>query len=88
MFSLMLSVVGFVAMIGIVTSTPDDRHDFQFLALVAGAILWGILATTTITARFMQWRISMRLTSVTRVRCVWAEESVLGSGWEGFFQGQ
>jgi len=63
MFALILSVVGFVGLINILTSTPDDRHDFQFLALIAGAILWGILATTTITARFMQWRISKRRTA-------------------------
>lgn len=62
--ALILSIVGLVALAGILTSTPDDRHDFQFLALIAGAILWGILATTTLTARFMQWRISKRRTAI------------------------
>jgi len=46
--------------VGIITSTPDDRRDLQFLALVAGGLLWGILATFTITARIFQWRIRKR----------------------------
>jgi len=51
---------GLVALIGILTSTPDDRKNVQFLTLVAGAVLWGCLATVTIVARFLQWRIPKR----------------------------
>lgn len=57
-FAVILFAVGLVALAGIVTSTPEDRHDIQFMALVAGGVLWGILATPTIIARFLQWRIA------------------------------
>lgn len=53
-----LLVIGIVTFIGIVTSTPDDRRDKDFMALVYGGLLWGILSGLTVTARFRQWRIS------------------------------
>jgi len=59
-FALILFGIGLVTLIGILTSTPDDRRDIQFLALVAGGLLWGILATATIAARFLQRRIVKR----------------------------
>lgn len=52
-----LVIVGIVTFIGIVTSTPDDRRDKDFMALMYGGLLWGILAGLTVTARFRQWRI-------------------------------
>lgn len=59
-FALILFVIGLVTLIGILTSTPDDRSDIQFMALVAGGLLWGILATATIAARFLQRRVLKR----------------------------
>ena len=59
-FALILFSIGLVTLVGILTSTPDDRRDMQFLALVAGGLLWAILATTTIAARFLQRRIAKR----------------------------
>jgi hypothetical protein len=53
-----LSVIGIVTFIGIVTSTPDDRRDKDFMALVYGGLLWGVLSGLTVTARFRQWRIA------------------------------
>jgi hypothetical protein len=60
LFALILFSVGVVALIGILTSTQDDRRDIHFIALVAGALLWGFLATAPIAARFLQWRIAKR----------------------------
>lgn len=48
---------GLVAFIGALMTTPDDRSDLQFMALLAGGWLWGILASLTIAARFLQWRL-------------------------------
>ena len=59
-FAIALLAIGFVALVGILTSTPDDRRDIQFLSLAAGGLLWGILATATIGARLLQWRIAKR----------------------------
>lgn len=59
-FALILFGFGLVALIGILTSTPDDRRDIQFVALVTGGLLWGVLATATIAARFLQWRSAKR----------------------------
>jgi hypothetical protein len=59
-FAALLLLIGVATLIGIVTSTPDDRRDVQFLALIAGGVLWGILAGTTVTARVLQWRIRKR----------------------------
>ncbi len=56
-WAVVLLLVGIVALIGIVTSTPDDRADKDFMALVYGGLLWGILSGVTVTARFRQWRI-------------------------------
>jgi hypothetical protein len=53
-----LLVVGIVTLIGIVTSTPDDRRDKNFMALMYGGLLWEVLAGLTVTARFRQWRIN------------------------------
>jgi hypothetical protein len=59
-FAVILFGVGLVSLAGILTSTPDDRRDTQFIALVAGGLMWGVLATVTIAARFLQWRIRKR----------------------------
>jgi hypothetical protein len=59
-FAVILSGTGLVTLIGILTTTPDDRSDLQFMTLLAGGILWGVLATATITARFLQWRVAKR----------------------------
>lgn len=56
-WAVVLVVVGIVTFIGIVTSTPDDRRDNDFMALMYGGLLWGVLAGLTVTARFRQWRI-------------------------------
>ena len=61
--AIILACIGVVSIIGILTSTPDDRKDIQFLMLVAGGILWGILAAATIAARVLQWRILKRQSS-------------------------
>jgi hypothetical protein len=52
-----LFCVGVIAAIGIISSTPADRGDSQFMALLAGGALWGVLASMTLAARFLQWRI-------------------------------
>jgi len=62
-FAGILFIVGLVALAGILTSTPDDRRDLQFMAWVAGGLLWGILASATIAARFMQRRIQKQATA-------------------------
>jgi hypothetical protein len=59
-FAIILSGAGLVALVGVLTSTPDDRSDLQFMTLLAGGLLWGILASVTLTARFLQWRIAKR----------------------------
>jgi hypothetical protein len=48
---------GFATVVGAITSTPDDRSDIKFIALLAGGMLWGVLAGTMIIARIFQWRI-------------------------------
>lgn len=52
----LLFCVGVVGVIGISTSTSADRSDMQFMALLAGTWLWGALATVTLVARLLQWR--------------------------------
>lgn len=59
-FAVIFSCLGIAMLIGITTTTPDDRADLQFMALMAGGCLWGILASLTLAARFMQWRILKR----------------------------
>jgi hypothetical protein len=59
-FALILFCIGLVMLVGILMSTPDDRRDIQFLVIIAGGLLWGVLATLTIAARFQQWRIGKR----------------------------
>jgi hypothetical protein len=59
-FAGILVTIGIATLIGIVTSTPDDRKDIQFMALIVGGLLWGILASFTVVARFQQWRILKR----------------------------
>lgn len=59
-FALILLGTGLVTLIGTLTTTPDDRSDIQFMALLAGGLLWGVLATVTLTARFLQWRVAKR----------------------------
>ena len=56
-WAVVLLVVGIATLIGIVTSTPDDRADKNFMALVYGGLLWGVLAGLIVAARFRQWRI-------------------------------
>lgn len=56
-WAVVLLIVGITTFVGIVTSTPDDRADRNFMALMYGGVLWGILAGLTVTARFRQWRI-------------------------------
>ncbi|MBI3478272.1 MAG: hypothetical protein HY010_21285 [Acidobacteria bacterium] len=51
-----LLLVGAMTLVGILTTTPDDRRDSDFMALLYGGLLWGVLAALTITARFRQWR--------------------------------
>ena len=48
---------GVISLVGILTSTPADRDDIQFMALLAGGRLWGILGAVTIWTRFLQRRI-------------------------------
>jgi hypothetical protein len=55
--AVILFFFGLVAVIGALMSTPDDRSDLQFMALLAGGWLWGILASLTIAGRFLQWRL-------------------------------
>jgi len=61
-FAGLLFPIGVATLVGILTSTPDDRRDIDFLALVAGGLLWGVLAALTIAARFLQWRLRKRTT--------------------------
>jgi hypothetical protein len=56
-WAVVLLIVGIATLIGMVTSTPDDRRDKDFMALIYGGLLWGVLAGLTITARFRQWKI-------------------------------
>jgi len=58
--AVVLLLIGLGTLVGIATSTPDDRRDVQFLVLIAGGLLWGILAGITVTARVLQWRILKR----------------------------
>jgi hypothetical protein len=59
-FAIILLGAGLVTLIGMLTTTPDDRSDLQFMTLLAGGILWAALAAVTITARFLQWRVAKR----------------------------
>lgn len=59
-----LACIGITGLIGILTSTPDDRRDSDFLMLVAGSLFWGLLAFATVTARIMQWRMVRRTAAV------------------------
>jgi len=59
-FAVIFLALGVVAIVGTLTSTPDDRHDVNFLAFLAGGVLWGIIAGIAITARFLQWRLRKR----------------------------
>jgi hypothetical protein len=59
-FAAILLCIGAVTVIGALTSTPADRGDLQFMALLAGGWLWGMLASVTVVARFLQWRIVRR----------------------------
>ena len=59
-FAAVLVCLGLVVLVGTITSTPDDRRDVQFIALLAGGLFWGILSSITIAARLFQWRICRR----------------------------
>ena len=63
-FAGLLVCVGIVALVGTVTATPDDQRDLQFIALLVGGLLWGVLASLTIAARILQWRIRKKTTVV------------------------
>jgi hypothetical protein len=65
--ALTLFVVGVITLIGLLTSTPDDRRDVQFMALIVGGLLWGILSTAIIAARFLQGRILKRRATVPSI---------------------
>ena len=55
-----------VSFVGIVTSLPDDRH-FDFLMVVGGGLLWGILGATAVTARVLQWRMLRRAAAIQQL---------------------
>ena len=59
-FAALLLCIGVVTAFSAVTSTPDDRRDIQFVALLAGGILWGIFAGVTILAGKLQHGILKR----------------------------
>jgi hypothetical protein len=59
-WAVLFLVIGIGTFIGIVTSTPDDRRDKDFMALMYGGMLWAALAGLTIFARLRQWRILKR----------------------------
>jgi hypothetical protein len=61
-FAGLLFAIGVATLVGILTSTPDDRRDIDFLALIAGGLLWGVLAALTIAARLLQWRLRKHVT--------------------------
>jgi hypothetical protein len=63
-FGVVLACIGLLSLVGILTSTPDDRRDFDFLMFVGGGSFWGILASITMTARVVQWRILRRAAAV------------------------
>jgi len=65
--ALLLFLIGCGSLIGILTSTQDDRADGPFVAMLAGEVLWGIMSTATVTARFLQWRIAKRNTGLRTV---------------------
>ena len=58
--AVVLLLIGLGTLVGLITSTPDDRRDVQFLLLIGGGLLWGFLAAITLTARVLQWRILKR----------------------------
>ena len=58
--AVILTLSGGLSLIGLVTTTPDDRADLHFMALLAGALLWGALSFVMLVARFRQWRIRRR----------------------------
>ena len=64
-FAALLVCIGLVVLVGTITSTPDDQRDLQFVALLVGGLLWGLLASITISARVFQWRIRKRTAVVT-----------------------
>lgn len=53
-------VIGGICLVGIVTSTPDDRKDGAFISLLSGGLLWGFLAALLIWTRIRQWRITKK----------------------------
>jgi hypothetical protein len=61
-FAVIFLGIGVATIVGILTSTPDDRRDVNFLAFLAGGFLWGIIAALAIAARFLQWRLRKRAT--------------------------
>ena len=59
--ALILTFFGGIGFMGLLTTTPNDRADFHFMALLAGALLWGILGVVVLAGRFRQWRIEKRM---------------------------
>ena len=51
-----LFCLGPVAVVGFITSTPDDRADHMFMSLLAGTLLWGVLSVFSLIAGTRQWR--------------------------------
>jgi len=57
-FSFLLMAGGATLVVGVLFfSTPDDRADHQFMLLGVGALLWAVLASFSVIAKFTQWRI-------------------------------
>jgi hypothetical protein len=49
--------LGVIMIVGIATSTPDDRKDMWFMGMAIGAMLWGTQGGLIVAARVLQWRI-------------------------------
>jgi hypothetical protein len=56
-WSAILVCIGVVMAVGVLTSTPADRADRQFVTLLAGGCLWGALSVVTVVARWLQCRV-------------------------------
>jgi hypothetical protein len=65
LFGVVLACIGIASLVGVLTGTPDDKHDVDFFIFVGGGLFWGILGAASIAARIVQWRI-MRRTKVVQ----------------------
>ena len=59
-FAVIFLGFGVFALVGILTSTPDDRADLNFMGFMVGGILWAILSGFSLASRYLQWRIKKR----------------------------